>query len=61
VRAMQEASPAWRTVDPYQGWANRAKEIVVHDIPASHLGVLREPHVQSLASAIAHIATLGNG
>jgi hypothetical protein len=52
VRATEEPTPCWVTVDGAHGWRDRAAEVVVHDIAADHLGCLREPHVRSLAKAI---------
>ena len=52
VRATGEASPAWRIVDPAHGWAGRAARVQVHDVAADHLGVLREPHVRTLARVL---------
>jgi thioesterase domain-containing protein/acyl carrier protein len=52
VRALGEQTPDWMAVDATHGWARRAKEVRVHDIQADHLGVLRDPHVRSLARAL---------
>lgn len=52
VRATGEPTPAWREVAPDQGWGGRAARVRVHDVPADHLGVLREPHVRSLVRAL---------
>jgi amino acid adenylation domain-containing protein len=55
VRATEEPTPEWMMVDADQGWGARAKKVLVHDIAANHLGVLREPHVRSLARAVADV------
>ncbi|HET6584452.1 MAG TPA: thioesterase domain-containing protein, partial [Nannocystaceae bacterium] len=55
VRAMAERTPDWMAVDPAHGWGERADVVRVHDIPADHLGVLREPHVQSLARVLVDV------
>lgn len=52
VRALGEQTPDWMAVDAAHGWGRRAKEVRVHDIHADHLGVLRDPHVRSLARAL---------
>ncbi len=52
VRALGEQTPDWMAVDATHGWGRRAKEVRVHDIHADHLGVLRDPHVRSLARAL---------
>ena len=49
VRATKEPWPDWVTVAPDQGWGGRADTILVRDVPANHLGVLRDPHVRTLA------------
>jgi amino acid adenylation domain-containing protein len=59
VRASRDPWPAWVTIDHDQGWAGRADRVVVRDVPANHLGVLREPHVRELASAVTEI--MGEG
>lgn len=53
VRATGEPTPSWMQVQPDQGWGELADQVIVHDIPAHHLQILREPHVRSLAWAIA--------
>jgi amino acid adenylation domain-containing protein len=55
VRATQEPMPEWIVVDADQGWAERANKVTIHDVPANHLGVLREPHVRSLARAVSMV------
>jgi thioesterase domain-containing protein len=55
VRATKEPWPEWVTVAPDQGWGGRAEAILVRDVAASHLGVLLEPHVRTLAQAIAEV------
>jgi hypothetical protein len=52
VRAVGEQTPDWMAIDETHGWGRRAAEVRVHDIHADHLGVLREPHVRSLARAL---------
>jgi amino acid adenylation domain-containing protein len=52
VRATAERQPAWMTLSPDYGWGGRAARLDVHDIAADHLGVLRAPHVASLARAL---------
>lgn len=52
VRGTEEEIPTWMEVDPALGWAGRAQEIQVHNIASDHLGVLREPYVQSIAEAV---------
>jgi len=52
VRALGEHTPDWMDVDATHGWRHRAADVRVHDIHADHLGVLREPHVRSLARVL---------
>jgi len=52
VRAIGEHTPDWMVVDAAHGWGQRAVQVDVHDIPADHLGVLKAPHVRSLARAL---------
>lgn len=56
VCATKEPRSDWASVAPDQGWGDRAETVVVRNIPANHLGVLREPHVQLLARAISEIS-----
>jgi hypothetical protein len=35
---------------------SRAETVLVRDVPANHLGVLRDPHVHTLAQAVAEIS-----
>jgi amino acid adenylation domain-containing protein len=56
VRATEEPTPEWMSVEADQGWAGRASKITVHDVPANHLGILREPHVRSLARAVSMVS-----
>jgi thioesterase domain-containing protein/acyl carrier protein len=56
VCATKEPRPEWSTVAPDQGWSSRAETVVLCNVPADHLGVLREPHVQILAQAISQIS-----
>ena len=53
IRATREPTPDWLRPPGDQGWGGFSKEVVVHDIPAFHLEVLEEPHVQSLARELA--------
>ena len=55
VRATKEPRPEWVTVAPDQGWGGRAEAVLVRDVPANHLGVLLEPHVRTLAHALAEV------
>jgi len=56
VCATKEPRPEWSTVAPDQGWCGRAETMVICNVPANHLGVLREPHVQMLAQAVSQIS-----
>ncbi len=52
VRATKAPSPKWRIVDGTQGWSQRAAQVSVRDVAADHLGVMREPHVRTLAQVV---------
>lgn len=52
VRAMCEPIPSSWHVEPDMGWKSFADRVIVHEMAAGHLQVLREPHVRSLARAI---------
>jgi amino acid adenylation domain-containing protein len=56
VCATKEPRPEWSIVAPDQGWHGRAETVVLCNVPANHLGVLREPHVQMLAQAVSQIS-----
>jgi thioesterase domain-containing protein len=56
VCATKEPRPEWSTVAPDQGWCGRAETVVLCNVPADHLGVLREPHVRMLAQAVSQIS-----
>lgn len=53
VRATAEVPPQWMHIDADYGWAGRAAQLDVIDIPADHLGVLQDPWVSALATALA--------
>jgi thioesterase domain-containing protein len=53
VRATNEGRPAWTA--EHLGWRGLAKRFVARDVPASHLGLLQEPHVREVAGAIAEL------
>jgi amino acid adenylation domain-containing protein len=55
VRASREPWPEYVRIAPDQGWGGWADSVVVRDVPANHLGVLREPHVRLLAQALAEV------
>lgn len=52
VRATGAPVPSWQIVARDQGWGGRAAQVVVHDVAADHLGVMRDPHVHSLARVL---------
>lgn len=52
VRATGTPVPDWQNIDRDQGWGGRARNVRVVDVEADHLGVMREPHVRTLARAL---------
>ena len=59
VRATKGVWAPWLDIARDQGWGGRAERVVVCDVPANHLGVLREPHVRELARAVGEICAPG--
>jgi amino acid adenylation domain-containing protein len=55
VCASKEPWPTYVRIAPHQGWEGWADSVVVRNVPANHLGVLREPHVRLLAQALAEV------
>jgi thioesterase domain-containing protein len=53
VRATGVPTPSWTSVSPDHGWGDFAGQVVVCDIAALHLQILRRPSVQLLAIAVA--------
>jgi amino acid adenylation domain-containing protein len=61
VRATREPTPDWAQIAPDHGWGAFAETVVVRDIPAFHLQVLEEPHVNALAQAMAEARGASDG
>jgi len=57
VCASQEPWPTYVRVSPDQGWDGWADKVTIRNVPANHLGVLRDPHVRLLAQALAELGT----
>jgi amino acid adenylation domain-containing protein len=55
VCASREPWPTYVRVAPDQGWKGWADTVIVRNVPANHLGVLRDPHVRLLAAALAEV------
>jgi amino acid adenylation domain-containing protein len=55
VCASKEPWPTYVRVSPDQGWKGWADSVVIRNVPADHLGVLRDPHVRELAQALAEL------
>jgi amino acid adenylation domain-containing protein len=55
VCASREPWPTYVRVAPDQGWKGWADSVMVRNVPANHLGVLRDPNVRLLAQALAEI------
>ncbi len=56
VRATGDIRPDWMTVAEDLGWSGRAATVLVRNVPATHLGVLVEPDVRTLAEAVNEIS-----
>jgi len=44
-----DAVAPWIRVSPDMGWTGRAASVSSHDIPSSHLGIVRAPYVRDVA------------
>jgi amino acid adenylation domain-containing protein len=53
IRALENDYPSWVRVEPHLGWEGLADDLRTYDVRATHLGLLRDPHVELLARAIA--------
>ena len=53
IRSLQNDYPSWVRVEPHLGWEGLADDLRTYDVPATHLGLLRDPHVDVVARAIA--------
>ena len=53
IRALENDYPRWVQVAPHLGWEGLADDLRTYDVPATHLGLLRDPHVDVVARAIA--------
>lgn len=51
-RATKSDLPSWIEVSPDLGWAGRSSRLVCHDIPASHLGIVRPPFASQVAEVL---------
>jgi thioesterase domain-containing protein len=56
-RAQRDGLPGYLQVDTHMGWQPLAKQVVAHAVDATHLEVVRPPHVAEVARAI--LAELG--
>lgn len=52
ARALGTPVPSWQTIASDHGWGGRATEVRVLDVASDHLGVMREPHVHTLARGL---------
>ena len=53
VRALVQTLPSWTTLAPHLGWHGLSNRLVTCAVPASHLGLMQDPHVQVVAKALA--------
>ena len=42
-RATRNDLPPWIVIEPALGWKGRSASLTCHDIPSSHIGIVREP------------------
>ena len=57
----EESHPPWLRIRSDMGWAGRADWVIEHAIAASHLRILREPYVRSLARLLERATSLAPG
>jgi amino acid adenylation domain-containing protein len=53
VRAVAESQPTWMELAPHLGWRGLAEHLITRDVAATHIDLLREPHVRKVALAMA--------
>ena len=51
-RALDQALPSWNSPPPHLGWQGLSEHLVTCDVPASHLGLLKDPLVHVVAKAL---------
>ena len=52
IRALTQDLSDWVELAPHLGWEGLSPRLVIGDVAATHLGLLREPHVQAVARMI---------
>jgi amino acid adenylation domain-containing protein len=52
-RAMIRTFPSWTILAPDLGWRGLSNRLMTCDVPASHLGLMQDPHVHLVAKALA--------
>jgi amino acid adenylation domain-containing protein len=53
VRALSQTLPSWRVHPPHLGWQGLSERLTICEVPASHLGLLKDPRVRVVAKAVA--------
>jgi amino acid adenylation domain-containing protein len=53
IRAAAEILPSWIELAPHLGWQGLSNRLVTRDVATTHLDLLREPHVRTVAVAMA--------
>ncbi len=51
-RALVQPLPSWTSFAPHLGWQGRSERLVTCDVAASHLGLLKAPHVRVVAKVL---------
>jgi amino acid adenylation domain-containing protein len=52
IRATAESQPSWMEVSADLGWTGLSDRLTVRDVAATHMELLRRPHVREVAGAI---------
>ncbi len=53
IRALSQTLPSWRIQPPHLGWQGFSERLTICEVPASHLGLLKDPRVRVVAKALA--------
>jgi amino acid adenylation domain-containing protein len=60
VRAVAESQPSWIELAPHLGWLGLAEHLITRDVAATHVNLLREPHVRKVAIAMTDALASGD-
>ena len=52
IRALSQTLPKWKVEPPHLGWQGLSERLTTCEVPASHLGLLKDPRVRVVAKAL---------